>query len=154
MITNKNFGYVLDFFDIITSWLWNYFSSLNGVVFAFFVTPFIVSAICIAIDFFFDIRDDFTEFSRYHDYASNFKGFIRYTKYKQGRTDMDDIYKKSKEHADYKHNLRMEEMKTFRQNENLRHQHKIEEQNLFNKVYSSPKHKDKKKVNLDIEVED
>lgn len=123
----------------------------NKVIMSFFFIPVITVCVLIVLDFIFDIRDRFTDFNHFQDYNLNSKYKLRYAKYRrQSKLDMDEVYKRSKENADYKHNLKMEEMKYFRQNENLRHTHKVEENNLYER-HSIPKHKDNKKENLDIE---
>lgn len=136
--------------------------SNNRFVFGCFILPIAVAVIFTVIDFIFDIRDDFTSFHRLHDYdiAKKYKlNFFRSKSKNKNNLDMDEVYRKSRENSDYKHNQRMKEMQYFRENENLRHQHKIEEQNNYKnnsrvKKQSVPKAPVKKKVNLDIEVED
>lgn len=151
----------LNFFGTCIEYILSYISS-NRFVFCCFVLPIAVVVVGVVIDFIFDIRDDFTSFHRLHDYdiAKKYKlNFFRSKSKNKNNLDMDEVYRKSRENSDYKHNQRMKEMQYFRENENLRHQHKIEEQNNYknnSKVnkQSVPKAPVKKKVNLDIEVED
>lgn len=159
------FDSLMEFFDLISSGILRFIIS-NKVVFMCFFIPVVVSCLIIVFDFILDVRDSVSYAERPWDYVSKLKGFTRYIRHKQGRTDMDEVFKKSKENADYKHKLRMEEMQYFRENEGLRHSHKVEEQNNFMKNYnqiraSNPTHNTKrslgkrtKDVNVDVEVED
>ncbi|MCH5320868.1 MAG: hypothetical protein J1E36_03850 [Eubacterium sp.] len=127
----------------------------HKVVFSFFLVPIVAATLFVVIDFIFDVRDSFSDFN-------SFKDYFRYSKYKfyysthkkKKQLDMEEIYQRSRQNTDYKHNLRMQEMKYFRENEEIRHGHKHEENEMFLNRNSIPKHNDKKKVNLDIEVED
>lgn len=142
------------------------FITTNRFVFVCFFVPIAVSVAYVVIDFIFDVRDIVSGSERTWDYVSKIKGFTRYVRHKQVRTDMDEVFKKSKENADYKHNLRMQEMQYFRETENMRHGHKHEEYEFYTsgKNYtkkSNPKTnsnrslgKRTKDVNLDIVVED
>lgn len=144
----------------------------NKLVFYFVFVPIIASCFIVVIDMLFDIRDLFGDASKYRDYLPYTKlKLYYYRKNKKNQLNMDDVYQRSKEHADYKHKLKMEESKDFRANEILRHQHKLEEQDNFYKnkqehdlkikkmqsalnKHSIPKNPSTKKANLDVEVED
>lgn len=144
----------------------------NKLVFYFVFVPIIASCFIVVIDMLFDIRDLFGDASKYRDYLPYVKLKIyEHRKRKKDALNMDEVYQKSKEHADYKHKLKMEESKDFRANEILRHQHKLEEQDNFYKnkqehdlkikkmqsalnKNSIPKKPSTKKANLDVEVED
>lgn len=135
----------------------------NKIVFSCFIVPLVTSCILIVIDFIFDVRDEFTDFNKFKD-NFNFKYKYFYSKRrKQHELDMNAVYQKSKENSDYKHRLKMEELRTFKENEEIRHQHKHEENEMFLNRKSVPKHnkqdnstlgKRVNDVNLDIEVED
>lgn len=144
----------------------------NKLVFYFVFVPIIASCFIVVIDMLFDIRDLFGDASKSRDYLPYVKLKIyNYRKKKKDALNMDEVYQRSKEHADYKHKLKMEESKEFRANEMLRHQHKLEEQDNFYKnkqehdlkikkmqsalnKHSIPKKPSTKKANLDVEVED
>ena len=171
----------MDLFDVVAetlNYIVNLFFSLsefifgNKLVFYFVFVPIIASCFIVVIDMLFDIRDLFGDASKSRDYLPYVKLKIyNYRKKKKDALNMDEVYQKSKEHADYKHKLKMEESKEFRANEILRHQHKLEEQDNFYKNkqehdlkikkmksalnnYSIPKKPSTKKANLDVEVED
>lgn len=171
----------MDIFDAISetlNYIVNLFFSLsefifgNKLVFYFVFVPIIASCFIVVIDMLFDIRDLFGDASKYRDYLPYTKlKLYYYRKNKKEQLNMNDVYQRSKEHADYKHKLKMEESKEFRANEILRHQHKLEEQDNFyknkqehdmkiNKMqsvlnkHSIPKKPSTKKANLDVEVED
>ncbi len=144
----------------------------NKFVFRLVFVPIVASCFIVVIDMLFDIRDLFGDASKYRDYLPYTKlKLYYYRKNKKNQLNMDEVYQRSKEHADYKHKLKMEESKDFRANEILRHQHKLEEQDNFyknkqehdmkiNKMQSAlnkhsiPKKPSTKKANLDVEVED
>lgn len=129
----------------------------NDIVFDFFFLGIASTCVIIIVDFIFNIRNDAAEFNRLKD-----EGYIRYKfrsnkKKKQNQLDMNEVYRKSKENADYKHSLKMKEMEAFRKNEDNRHAHRHEEHawyldNRNKKTSAAPS--PSKKVNLDIEVED
>lgn len=144
----------------------------NKLVFYFVFVPIIGSCIVVVIDMLFDIRDLFGDASKYREYLPYTKLKLYYhRKYKKEQLNMNEVYQRSKEHAEYKHKLKMEEAKEYRSNENIRHQHKLEEQDNFYKnkqehdlkikkmqsalnKHSIPKKPSTKKANLDVEVED
>lgn len=171
----------MDLFDVVAetlNYIVNLFFSLsefifgNKLVFYFVFVPIIASCFIVVIDMLFDIRDLFGDASKSRDYLPYTKlKLYYYRKNKKNQLNMDEVYQKSKEHADYKHKLKMEESKDFRANEILRHQHKLEEQDNFYKnkqehnlkiekmqsalnKHSIPKKPSTKKANLDVEVED
>lgn len=123
---------LIDYFDYVCSGILSFIIS-NKVVFMCFFVPIVVSCIVIAFDFILDVRDIASGSERQWDYVSKIKGFTRYVRHKQGRTDMDEVFKKSKEHADYKHKLKIDELEYFRESERIRHQNKIDEFNMYPK---------------------
>lgn len=171
---------IYDWFYETLEYLFNIILSLasfvldNKVVFNFVFIPIIATCFIFIIDMFFDIRDLFGNVSKHHDYLpyTKMKLYDKYIKPKtKSQLDMDEVYQRSKEHAEYKHNLKMKELYTYRANENIRHSNKLEEQDNFYKnkeahdlkikkmqnalnKHSMPKHSNNKKANLDVEVED
>lgn len=152
------------FFEVVLIKVFDFILS-NRVIFDFFFLSIAIACIYIVIDFVFDIRNDAAEFNRFKE-----EGYIRYKfrskkSKKQKQLDMNEVYRKSKENADYKHSLKMKEMEAFRKNEDNRHAHRHEEHSWYsnNLVKNNPSQKinsansspvSNKKVNLDIEVED
>lgn len=146
----------------------------NKFVFRLVFVPIVASCFIVVIDMFFDIRDLFGYAPQIKDWFPISQKIVYnkfFKKKKKDALNMDEVYQRSKEHADYKHNLKMEESKEFRANEILRHQHKLEEQDNFYKnkqehdlkikkmqsalnKHSIPKKPNTKKANLDVEVED
>lgn len=173
----------MDLFDAVAetlNYIVNLFFSLsefifgNKLIFYFVFVPIIASCFIVVIDMFFDIRDLFGYAPQNRDWLPISQKLVYNKFFKKNKKDalnMDEVYQKSKEHADYKHKLKMEESKDFRANEILRHQHKLEEQDNFYKnkqehdlkikkmqsalnKHSIPKKPSTKKANLDVEVED
>ena len=69
------------------------------------ITPIAAGALCLIIDWIFDVRDEFSNFHRLEDYTSSFRQhFQRYGRSRQSRVDL----KALKEYQDYKHNQAME----------------------------------------------
>lgn len=69
------------------------------------ITPIAAGALCLIIDWVFDVRDEFSNFHRLEDYTSSFRQhFQRYGRPRQSRVDL----KALKEYQDYKHNQAME----------------------------------------------
>lgn len=69
------------------------------------ITPIVAGALCLIIDWIFDVRDEFSDFHRLEDYTSSFRQhFQRYGRSRQSRVDL----KALKEYQDYKHNQAME----------------------------------------------
>lgn len=69
------------------------------------ITPIAAGALCLIIDWVFDVRDEFSNFHRLEDYTSSFRQhFQRYGRSRQSRVDL----KALKEYQDYKHNQAME----------------------------------------------
>lgn len=169
-----------DFFTNIFDFIINIVLSIsefvinNKIVFYFVFVPILASCFIVFIDMLFDIRDLFGDVSKPHDYLpyTKLKLYNKYIKPKKKNfVDMENVYTRSRELADYKHNLKVKEMNMYKENEQLRHSHKIEEQDNFYKnkqahdlkiknmqnalnKHSIPKHSNNKKVNLDVEFED
>ena len=77
------------------------FEVLSGVLYL----PFAAGALCLIIDWVFDVRDEFSNFHRLEDYTSSFRQhFQRYGRPRQSRVDL----KALKEYQDYKHKQAME----------------------------------------------
>ncbi len=164
---SETLNYIVNLFFSLSEFIFG-----NKLVFYFVFVPIIASCFIVVIDMLFDIRNLFGDASKYRDYLPYTKlKLYYYRKNKKEQLNMNDVYQRSKEHADYKHKLKMEESKDFRANEILRHQHKLEEQNNFyknkqehdmkiNKMQSAlnkhsiPKKPSTKIANLDVEVED
>ena len=69
------------------------------------ITPIAAGALCLIIDWVFDVRDEFSNFHRLEDYTSSFRQhFQRYGRPRQSRVDL----KALKEYQDYKHKQAME----------------------------------------------
>lgn len=69
------------------------------------ITPIAAGALCLIIDWVFDVRDEFSNFHRLEDYTSSFRQhFQRYGQPRQSRVDL----KALKEYQDYKHKQAME----------------------------------------------
>lgn len=69
------------------------------------ITPIAAGALCLIIDWVFDVRDEFSNFHRLEDYTSSFRQhFQRYGRPRQSRVDL----KALKEYQDYKHQQAME----------------------------------------------
>lgn len=69
------------------------------------ITPIAAGALCLIIDWVFDVRDEFSNFHRLEDYTSSFRQhFQRYGRSRQSRVDL----KALKEYQDYKHKQAME----------------------------------------------
>lgn len=134
---------VTSMFDFITE---------NDTLMYFILLPVITLSIFLIFDFIFDIRDNFSEIHKFQNYLPYYKYRNFKQDKKQKQIDMDEVYRKSRENADYKHRLKMEEYKAFSDNYN-----KIREnQEKNNKRYESANHfqTQKKRVNLDVEYED
>lgn len=74
------------------------------------ITPIAAGALCLIIDWVFDVRDEFSNFHRLENYTSSFRQhFQRYGRSRQSRVDL----KALKEYQDYKHNqaLKLQEKK-------------------------------------------
>lgn len=145
------------YFNDFGSFIFNVFDNVIATIFdnfllkCFFFLPIALTVIFIIIDFIFDITDEASNFHMFNNGNSYFKYRYRYyRKKRRNNLDMNEVYKRSKDNADYKHQLKMKELNTFRENENLRHNHKLEENEMFAKRYSVPKHTKKSNVNLDI----
>lgn len=151
------FEYFYDFFDffaIVFIYIIDFITT-HKVIFSFLMVPILSVSLFIIIDFIFDVRDSFSDFNSFKDYFRHSKYRLYYSTHKKQRQlDMDEVYQRSRQNADYKHKLKMQEMNYFRESEEIRHRHKHEENEMFLNRNSIPKHNDKKKVNLDIEVED
>lgn len=141
------------FYSIFDSVLSTIFD--NFLLKCFFFLPIALTVFFVIIDFIFDITDEASTFHRFNNGNSYFKYRYRYYKNKRkNNLDMNEVYKRSKDNSDYKHQLKMEELDTFRENENLRHKHKIDEFEMYSNRYSVPKHTRKNRVNLDIEYDE
>ncbi|MDE6020977.1 MAG: hypothetical protein K2H01_08295, partial [Ruminococcus sp.] len=133
----------------------------NKFLVYFLVTPIAAACIYYVGKFVFDVRDEFSDFNRFKDYFRAPKN--KYNSYYRSRKksiDMDEVYRRARENADYKHRLKMEELNTFKENENLRHQHKHEENEMYKKSFKPNSDKSKgnykpiDKSKLDISVDD
>lgn len=139
---------IYDWFYETIEYLLNIFFSLtdfvfeNKFIFSFVFVPIIASCLIVIVDMLFDIRDLFGYSMQFWDLLPKTKVLI-YNKFsKKNNKDalnMDEVYQRSKAHADYKHQLKMEEAREFRKNENIRHQNRVDEFNMFPKNKTSTK---------------
>lgn len=94
-------------FEVLSSVLyWPFQINEDTVIVGLIViTPIAAGALCMIIDWVFDVRDEFSNFHRLEDYTSSFRQhFQRYGRPRQSRVDL----KALKEYQDYKHNQAME----------------------------------------------
>ena len=115
--------------DFIVNVLVSLFSWLRGneIVLAFFMVPVVTFVIFVVIEILFTIRDDFSNAMEMKDKGQYMRYSFRNYQNRQKRLDMDEVYRKQRENADYKHKLKMEEYDAFSANAEYKHAMKMEE---------------------------
>lgn len=145
--------YFYDFFDNVLVYIYNFILE-NKVIFDVVFVGIASTVVLLIIDFIFDIRDEFGYFYKFRDeHIMRYK--YRYGRHKKDNKDRLDLYDLHyRQNVDYNHKKKMDQLHYYRESENIRHEHKHEEFEMFNKNNIRQEKAKKPKPNLDIEYEE